>query len=142
MARYLLLTPARRASAAAACAAARSALGDGAAVRVGEKDRNRPRGVVALAAFAGDGRIGILDRAQDVEAGFAVHTNVFVERHNNILNLEHYQVNGRLYPLKGYLVQLIFLWEKPVDVATIVTNQANRRYVCPVQFEERGQGGV
>jgi hypothetical protein len=130
----LSLTPARRASAAAAGAAAGSALGDGAAVRVGEEDRNGPRGVVALAVFAGDRRIGILDRAQDIEAGFAVYTNVFVERHNNILNPESYQVNGRLYPFKGYLFQLVFLWQKPVDVAAIVTNQAIRRYVCPVEF--------
>jgi hypothetical protein len=155
LARPSSLAPAGRASAAAAGAAAGSALGNGAAVGVGEEDGNGPRSVVAVAVFAGDRRIGILDRAQDVEAGFAVQTNVFVKRHRNILNPEYYRVNRRLYLFKGYLVlvckgfdrglvfiHLIFLWEKPVDVAAIVTNQAIRRYVCPVEFEEGGQGSV
>ena len=34
------------------------------------------------------------------------------------------------------------IWEKPVDVAAIVTNQTIRRYVCPVEFEEGGKGSV
>jgi hypothetical protein len=69
---------------------------------MGEEDGNGPRGVVAMAVFAGDRRIGILDRAKDIETGFAVHTNVFVERHNIILNPESNRVNGRLYPFGGY----------------------------------------
>jgi hypothetical protein len=158
---------------------------------VGEKDRNRPGGVFAVAAFAADGRIGVPDRAQGIEAGFAVHANVFVKRHNNILNPESYQVNGRLYSFEGYFnnvegwkVGSVEGWkngrmegwkpgrlehgrsqdvgkrayvlpqfrlfvpglgrigEKPVDVAAIVTNQAIGRYVCPVEFEEGGQGSV
>ena len=55
-----------------------------------------------MAVFAGDRRIGVLDRAKDVEAGFTVHANVFVERHIYILNLERREVNGRLYSFEGY----------------------------------------
>ena len=205
LARPSSLAPAGRASAAAAGAAAGSALGNGAAVGVGEEDGNGPRSVVAVAVFAGDRRIGILDRAQDVEAGFAVQTNVFVERHNIILNLESNRVNGRLYSFGGYFNNvedwkvgsvevgrlqdanrklapstrsgglarprsgdlgdqraltavrelyrayrrfklsrfgLCRIWEKPVDVTAIVTDQAIRRYVCPVEFEEGGKGSV
>lgn len=66
---------------AAARAAARGALRHRPPVRVGEEHRERSGGVLALAALAGDGRIGVLYRSQGVEASFTVETNVFVDRH-------------------------------------------------------------
>lgn len=88
---------------AAAGAAAGGALGHGAAVRVGEEYRDGARGVLTLAVLACNGGICVLNRAQRVETGLAVQTNVFIDGHILILIVWSTQVNGYLSPLKGDL---------------------------------------
>ncbi len=77
----LLADPTCAAGMRSTAAAARCTLGESTAIRVREEERDHTCGVLALASLTWDRCIGVLDRAQCVEAGSAVETDVFVERH-------------------------------------------------------------
>ncbi|HEX6304237.1 MAG TPA: hypothetical protein VFZ76_08615 [Anaerolineales bacterium] len=79
------LTPTGSAGVAAAGAAAGRALRHCAAVRVGEKHRDRAGGMLTLALLARNRGIRVFNRAQRVETSFAVQANVFVDGHIFIL---------------------------------------------------------
>lgn len=69
----------------AAGGASRRALGDRTPIRMGEKQGEHARSVRTLAIGAGDQRVCILDRAQDIKLGVTVQAGILVERHFSFL---------------------------------------------------------
>ena len=83
--RIALVYPTGTASMCAAGGAGRRALGDRTPIRMGEKQGEHARSVRTLAIGAGDWRVCILDRAQDIKLGLAVQAGILVERHFSFL---------------------------------------------------------
>jgi hypothetical protein len=61
---------------------------------MGEKQGEHTRSVHTLAIGAGDWRVCILDRAQDIKLGLAVQAGILVERHfpfQNKVSCQHFR---------------------------------------------------